>query len=634
MKMKKKIYLVIIVLLFVEVFLISKTDDWIKFVKPIITKQELKVYSSLKTVESKEKFRKYFWKSRDYNRETPKNEYREEYIKRVNYAKENLGGINSDRGKVYIYLGKPLEIKKYTGHEKIVDCELWVYNIKDNRGGLPPFMKILFYKPRGMGDYRMFYPGIQSAYDLLTPSYNQRILGRYHAYRQVKMDFPELADASLSIIPMEGSPAYGLQNSSSPRIIAEIFSIPDKQVNKSYLRMFESESGIVDVDYSLKEIFGKFFVAKNGKSGFEFISYSLVPDRISFIKRSENRYYAKIQLTVRLENNKGEVIFEKNDNINLDLDEHKKQKIEKNKISFDGFVPVIPGNFILKLFFYNNTSKEYMVKTIKIGNNLSLGCIGFRILDNVRGISPYQYDSLKLIINPSMIFGKNDVLFGIINSSIKPKVILLNVDTNIRREINKIDKRGNYYIFESTLSNDLDGEYKVIVKTGKKNVSYKFALIPFKRTSDYLIFEKKDNKFDLFKYISYLGEEYLNNNEVDKAIGYFSNIPSEFRTNRVLQLLAKAYYLKREYGKVLDILSKKNVKKNYNILNLMANSYLRIGALKQAAIYFEEIRKYGDTTVINDKLGAIYYSLGERKKAKIYWSRAKKIKNLKKNKNH
>jgi GWxTD domain-containing protein len=629
MKNQKRVCIYFILLLIIESFLFSNTDDWLNFVKPIITKQELKVYKALKTVESKEKFRKYFWKSRDYDKETLKNEYREEYIKKVDYAKEKLGGINSDRGRVYIYLGKPLEIKKYIGHEKIVNCELWIYNIKDNRGGLPPFMKILFYQPRGMGDYRMFYPGIQSAYDLLTPSYNQKIISRYDAYRQVRMDFPELADASLSIIPMEGSPAYGLQNSSSPRIIAEILSIPEKQVNKSYLKMFESESGIVDVDYSLKEIFGKFFIAKNGKAGFEFISYSLVPDRIGFIKRAGDRYHAKIQLTVRLENNKGDVLFEKNDNMNLNVSESQKQKIENNKISFNGFIPIISGNFILKLFFYNNTSKEYIVKTVKIEDNLSLGCIGFKILNNTNGISPYQYNSMKLIVNPSMIFGKTDTLFGIISSETEPNVILMNVDTNSKREIKNIEKRGNYYMFKTSLSNDMDGKYKVIVKTGKSNYEFIFALIPYERKTDCLIFEKEDKNFEIFKYISYLGEEYLNNKEIDKALEYFDNIPTEFRTNRIIQLLAKVYYLKREYKKVIKILSNKKIKKTYNILNLIANSYLRIGALKKAAVYFEEIRKYGDTVAINDKLGAIFYSLGERKKAEIYWSRAKKIKKVK-----
>jgi hypothetical protein len=50
------------------------------------------------------------------------------------------------------------------------------------------------------------------------------------------------------------------------------------------------------------------------------------------------------------------------------------------------------------------------------------------------------------------------------------------------------------------------------------------------------------------------------------------------------------------------------------------------------------LRKYGDTVKINRTLGAIYYSLGEREKAKIYWERAKNLeketkkKNLDKNK--
>jgi tetratricopeptide (TPR) repeat protein len=47
--------------------------------------------------------------------------------------------------------------------------------------------------------------------------------------------------------------------------------------------------------------------------------------------------------------------------------------------------------------------------------------------------------------------------------------------------------------------------------------------------------------------------------------------------------------------------------------------------LRQAAGYFERIRQYGDTADNNRVLGAIYYSLGEREKAQVYWDRAKAL---------
>ncbi|MFQ6109954.1 MAG: hypothetical protein ACE5L7_10435, partial [Candidatus Aminicenantales bacterium] len=68
-----------------------------------------------------------------------------------------------------------------------------------------------------------------------------------------------------------------------------------------------------------------------------------------------------------------------------------------------------------------------------------------------------------------------------------------------------------------------------------------------------------------------------------------------------------------------------DVIKNYSVLLLLGNASLKLKNLEKAAFYFEEIRKFGDTAKINRTLGAIYYTLGERDKAKIYWERAKKL---------
>jgi Tfp pilus assembly protein PilF len=49
--------------------------------------------------------------------------------------------------------------------------------------------------------------------------------------------------------------------------------------------------------------------------------------------------------------------------------------------------------------------------------------------------------------------------------------------------------------------------------------------------------------------------------------------------------------------------------------------------LEKAAEYFEQLRNYGDTVKINQVLGAIFLSLGEGDRAKVYFDRAKKIQN-------
>ncbi|UCC39886.1 MAG: hypothetical protein JSV96_00015, partial [Candidatus Aminicenantes bacterium] len=95
-------------------------------------------------------------------------------------------------------------------------------------------------------------------------------------------------------------------------------------------------------------------------------------------------------------------------------------------------------------------------------------------------------------------------------------------------------------------------------------------------------------------------------------------------------VIARAYYANKDYEKVVELLEKENVVKNYSVLLFLANSSLELKRKKKAAEYFEMLRKYGDTVELNRVLGAIYHSLGEREKAKVYWERADKLEKSKK----
>jgi tetratricopeptide (TPR) repeat protein len=67
------------------------------------------------------------------------------------------------------------------------------------------------------------------------------------------------------------------------------------------------------------------------------------------------------------------------------------------------------------------------------------------------------------------------------------------------------------------------------------------------------------------------------------------------------------------------------VNKSYAVLMLLGNASLELKKLDRAAAYFEEVRKFGDTAEVNNALGAIYFSLGDKEKAGVYWERAKSL---------
>lgn len=111
----------------------DELDDLFQKAKYIATQEEINRYSKLKTLQGKRKFMYDFWKSRDTDPSTPKNEYYEEYMKRVRISNQKYGSLNlpgwkSDRGRVYLMYGEPSEIDRYPNESNTKPYEIWHYN--------------------------------------------------------------------------------------------------------------------------------------------------------------------------------------------------------------------------------------------------------------------------------------------------------------------------------------------------------------------------------------------------------------------------------------------------------------------------------------------------------------------------
>jgi GWxTD domain-containing protein len=100
-------------------------------------------FRELTQAADREKFIEEFWKRRDATPETPENEFRTTFLRRVAFAEKNFAtrdvlGPMSDRGKVFILLGEPSFVRRrpITRHDAIVvadnalvngTIEQWVY---------------------------------------------------------------------------------------------------------------------------------------------------------------------------------------------------------------------------------------------------------------------------------------------------------------------------------------------------------------------------------------------------------------------------------------------------------------------------------------------------------------------------
>ncbi|MEW6207205.1 MAG: GWxTD domain-containing protein [Acidobacteriota bacterium] len=148
----------------------SVYKNWIEQDVPyIITDQERKAFKALKTDEERDQFIEAFWHRRDPDPDTPENEYREEYHRRIQYANEKFAsgipGWKTDRGRIYIMFGKPDQIESHPsggpyerpsyeggGSTSTFPFEVWWYRYIE---GIGSDIEIEFVDPSGSGEYRI-----------------------------------------------------------------------------------------------------------------------------------------------------------------------------------------------------------------------------------------------------------------------------------------------------------------------------------------------------------------------------------------------------------------------------------------------------------------------------------------------
>jgi GWxTD domain-containing protein len=600
---------------------------WLDEVRPIMTKSEEAVFKSLRTEEDRMRFQQLFWRLRDPDPATPENEFRKEYYARLSYAEKRLNGAGSDRGRVYLLLGKPTEKYDFSGSEKVVDCELWVYQ---NTGlpGLPPMLDLIFYRENNVGDLKLYYPGANSPLDVLSTSYMRGSISRAQAYKIISVSLPELGRASLSVIPSEAN--AGMSSLDSGTVLSQVFSLPERQFDRSYLRNFGSAEGLVDVSASTKEIAGKAAVGLSRDRGFRFLNCAILPGIISTVKGPDGVNRARVVLGLRIEDLKGTTIHQQERPLDLKFDEAQKRSLlEEQKLVFNDFAPIVDGEFNAYLTFMNRTSDEFFVhkERITVSPETVALLSGYRVQDaGSDRFLPFRDGAFKVSLDPRALFTGEDSLEGLVASGSRPEVALVSKDDpkNVV-SVTSVENRSGSWVFTQPLKDVRPGNYTLRVRLDGREVAGQALTVLSFKIERPVGFDRSEPAAASSNYDLIVAQEHLNLGEVDRALESLSKLPQAMWNATTLPVIARAHYLKKDYAKVLELLGREIVVKTYPVLLMLGNACLETKDLRQAAAYFELVRKYGDTADNNRVLGAIYYSLGERERAQTYWDRAKTL---------
>jgi len=106
-----------------------ESRDFYESARLVMTDAERDIFTHLPDAESRREFIKEFWEKRDPDLTTEVNEFKEEFESRIQYAnqrfREGRKGINTDRGRIYVYLGPPDKVEDFPYVEGSRGSALW-----------------------------------------------------------------------------------------------------------------------------------------------------------------------------------------------------------------------------------------------------------------------------------------------------------------------------------------------------------------------------------------------------------------------------------------------------------------------------------------------------------------------------
>ncbi len=340
----------------------------------IITKHERDVFLMLQTDREREIFAEAFWKHRDPLPETPRNEFEEEHYKRLNYANATFGrstplpGWKTDRGRIHILLGPPRNTESYSNVNGVYPVEIWFY-IGDESAGLPAGFNVIFFKRNGVGDYILYSPSADgpqaliadpsSAYENLTTHRSNRVLNEdQQAFEALKKLEPSLARQTLSLIPNEGAPT-GLGSLASERLMATIFSVPEKKAQTDYADALLRYKDVVEVEYTANYVPSEAQVQViRDASGASFVHYSVEPAKIT-AEEIDGKYDIRFKLNGRVSDASGKTVYQFDKDFPLTLTAAELEELKAKSLSIQDVFPLIPGSYNFDILLKNVLSKEF-----------------------------------------------------------------------------------------------------------------------------------------------------------------------------------------------------------------------------------------------------------------------------------
>ncbi|MHB8054125.1 MAG: GWxTD domain-containing protein [Candidatus Aminicenantales bacterium] len=291
----------------------------------IITPAEKQAFLMLANEAERGQFIESFWKKRDPDPATPKNELKDAFYRRIALANKYFGasgiaGWRTDRGRTYILLGPPHQIERDFGSTSTANSSSTGYAEKETwqYWGLPnpklPYnVEFAFVDKFGNGSF------------VLDRNY-QASSSSANTMRDMTYQFDQLdLIAETQRNPFENLPAV------KPEVTTEVST--DLLPFQFRLYTFKGDGGKVHIPLIID------------------VPYSSLPT-----KAIDGKEYASLNLVARVDDAHGKALAEKNRTLNFLLSPEEKAALKNEALQVQTSLDLDPGDYEIQVILLDNFS--------------------------------------------------------------------------------------------------------------------------------------------------------------------------------------------------------------------------------------------------------------------------------------
>jgi Ca-activated chloride channel family protein len=151
----------------------EKYRQFLEDVEPIMQPTELDTFLILETDAQRDIYINDFWKRRDVAQGTSNHAFKDLYYERLESVKEQFKQVSSDRSRMFLLYGEPMDVMKIDCSRLLQPVEIWHYFYIPS---ISHHVRLLFYLPRLGGDYKLWRPMGDNSLDL-AELISQEVMG-------------------------------------------------------------------------------------------------------------------------------------------------------------------------------------------------------------------------------------------------------------------------------------------------------------------------------------------------------------------------------------------------------------------------------------------------------------------------